>query len=69
MFKGKKKGSDEPVAGSQGDVEKKMSLAECVELMFRNAGIRPHVDGNKYLTEVQARHCVFTPVLVAEGTG
>ena len=44
-----------------------MSLAECVELMFRNAGIRPHIDGNKYLAEVQARHCVFTPVLVAEG--
>ena len=44
-----------------------MSLAECVELMFRNAGIRPHIDGNKYLAEVQARHCVFTPVLVVEG--
>ncbi len=67
MFKGKKQENDEPNAGSQGDVEKKMSLAECVELMFRNAGIRPHIDGNQYLAEVQARHCVFTPVLVAEG--
>ena len=44
-----------------------MSLAECVERMFSNAGIRPHVDGNKYLTEVHARHCVFTPALMAEG--
>lgn len=67
LFKGKKRKNDEPNAGSQGDVEKKMSLAECVELMFRKAGIRPRIDGNKYLTEVQARHCVFTPVLVVEG--
>ncbi len=67
LFKGKKQENDEPNAGSRGDVEKKMSLAECVELMFRNAGIRPHIDGNQYLAEVQARHCVFTPVLVAEG--
>ncbi len=67
MFKGKKQENDEPNADLRGDVEKKMSLAECVELMFRNAGIRPHIDGNQYLAEVQARHCVFTPVLVAEG--
>ena len=67
MFKGKKQKNDETNVASQKDVRKEMSLAECVELMFRNAGIRPHVDGNKYLTEVQARHCVFTPVLVVEG--
>lgn len=67
MFKGKKQETDEPNVGSQRDMGKGMSLVECVELMFRNAGIRPHVDGNKYLAEVQARHCVFTPVLVAEG--
>ncbi len=67
FFKGKKQGNDEKNVASRGDVEKGMSLAECVELMFRNAGIRPHIDGNKYLAEVQARHCVFTPVLVAEG--
>jgi len=67
LFKGKKQKNDETNVASQKDVRKGMSLAECVELMFRNAGIRPHVDGNKYLTEVQARHCVFTPVLVAEG--
>lgn len=67
LFKGKKKGNDGPEAGSQGDVEAKMSLAECIELMFRNAGIQPRLDGNKYLAEVQARHCVFTPVLVADG--
>lgn len=67
LFKGKKQKNDETNVASQKDVRKEMSLAECVELMFRNAGIRPHVDGNKYLTEVQARHCVFTPVLVVEG--
>ncbi len=67
LFKGKKQENDEPNADLRGDVEKKMSLAEFVELMFRNAGIRPHIDGNQYLAEVQARHCVFTPVLVAEG--
>ncbi len=67
LFKGKKQETDEPNVGSQRDMGKGMSLVECVELMFRNAGIRPHVDGNKYLAEVQARHCVFTPVLVAEG--
>ena len=66
LFKGKKQKNDETNVASQKDVRKEMSLAECVELMFRNAGIRPHVDGNKYLTEVQARHCVFTPVLVVE---
>ena len=67
FFKGKKQGNDEKSVASRGDVEKGMSLAECVELMFRNAGIRPHIDGSKYLAEVQARHCVFTPVLVVEG--
>lgn len=67
LFKGKKQKNDETNVASQKDVRKEMSLAECVELMFRNAVIRPHVDGNKYLTEVQARHCVFTPVLVVEG--
>ena len=67
FFKGKKQGNDEKSVASRGDAEKGMSLAECVELMFRNAGIRPHIDGSKYLAEVQARHCVFTPVLVVEG--
>lgn len=67
FFKGKKQGNDERNVASRGDVEKEMSLAECVELMFKKAGIRPHIDGNKYLAEVQARHCVFTPVLVADG--
>ena len=49
LFKGKKQKNDETNVASQKDVRKEMSLAECVELMFRNAGIRPHVDGKKYV--------------------